>query len=93
MEPLTIFAATVAFIGIFHLLSTAVNRLGKGRNVGAARTTETRSDWYCFFKTSDLLGQDKVPVAKREELDNDIRQEDLLEQKRQHEARRPRLYA
>jgi len=92
MEPITVFAAAVAFIGIFHLLSTAINLLAKGRNMSVVNSGKKRSDWYCFFKMSDLLGQDALPDKKREIEQSGMRDKDLAEQKRQQEARRPRLY-
>ena len=93
MESSTIFAATVVFIGFFYLLSSAVNVLRKGSNISMARAAETRRDWYCFFKLSDLLGNDWEPLEKRETQHREIGDQDLLDQKRRQQALRPRLHA
>jgi len=87
MEPLTMFASTVGFIGAFHLLSTTVERLGKGKE---NKTEATRDDWYCFFKTSDLLGTD---AAGSMDTQPTITDEQRLEQRRRQQANRPRLQA
>jgi hypothetical protein len=93
MEPLTIFSSSVAFIGVFHLLSTAVEKLGKGRNVSTPRATAGRSDWYCFFKMSDLTGRDDSPFENKKQQRSDMRDEEILEQRRRQQVRRPRLHA
>ena len=91
MEPITIFAAAVAFVGTFHLLSTAVNNLGKNRNMRVACSSKKREDWYCFFHMADLLGQDAAAIGEADQTV--IRDEDRIDQKRRQEARRPRVYA
>lgn len=88
MEPLTIFAASVGFIGIFHLLATAVNTLTKNRRAGA---TAPRSDWYCFFKMSDLVGEDLSANQKQDTRNHAY--DDNIEQRRQRQTQRPRLHA
>ncbi len=89
MEPLTIFSLTVGAIGAFHLLSTTVDRFGKGIfNRGSQQVK--RDDWYCFFQLSDLLGEGwetREKVAKPQSLTEAER----LEQKRRQQANRPRL--
>ena len=85
MEPLTMFASTVGFIGAFHLLSTTVDRLGKGKQ---NRTQTTRDDWYCFFKTSDLLGTDAVGNT---DVQPTVTDDKRLDQRRRQQANRPRL--
>ena len=93
MEPVTIFAVAVAFIGVFHLMSTAVNKFSRGRNINTARAKGNRSDWYCFFSMSDLTGSDGAPVKKRDQQSFDELSEELVKQKRQQQAQRPRLQA
>lgn len=87
MEPLTMFASTVGFIGAFHLLSQAVERFGK-RNNNRATQPDRRVDWYCFFEMSDLLGEENsaTQLATRSETEH-------LERIRKHNAHRPRLHA
>lgn len=89
MEPLTIFASTVGAIGALHLLSTTVERFGKGIfNRGSLQAK--RDDWYCFFQLSDLLGEE---WETREKMDKQqsITKAERLEQKRRQQANRPRL--
>jgi len=88
MEPLTMFASTVGFIGAFHLLSSTVDRLGRGkRNIENRQVT--REDWYCFFQPSDLLGTDASANTQQPTFTDDQR----LEQRRRQQANRPRLQA
>jgi hypothetical protein len=92
MEPLTIFALTLGLICAFHLVSTVVNRFGKGiYNYGPQK--KKRDDWFCFFKTSTLLGENR-------ETENDVNNQqsttvrsENLEQRRKQQARRPRIHA
>jgi len=90
MEPLTMFASTVGFIGAFHLLSTAVDRLGKGKHNRENRQA-TREDWYCFFQPSDLLGTDAT--GKTDTQQPTITDDQRFEQRRRQQANRPRLQA
>ena len=92
MEPLTTFAALVAFIGVFHLLSITVNALGKNRPNRKTRAGATRSDWYCFFKMSDLLGKDWMPHENQMEQ-RTIVKDSTSEQRRRQQAQRPRMHA
>ncbi len=86
MEPLTIFALVVGGVGVFHLLSTSIDRFGKGiYNYGNRK--DRRSDWYCFFNLSQLLGGDRrggvqkqTPAASSEGVD----------QRREIQSKRPR---
>lgn len=92
MEPLTVFASAVGFIGCFHLLSTAVTAVNKGRHANGAATTKKRSDWYCFFSLSSLLGREWTPSDKRD--NQDLSQEAIREEyRRRQQAQRSRLYA
>ena len=86
MEPLTMFASTVGFIATFHLLNTAVERLGKREN--RENRQNQREDWYCFFQTADLLGTDST-----ESQQPAISDAEQLEQRRRQQANRPRLQA
>lgn len=89
MEPLTMFASTVGFIGAFHLLSRTVERFGEGR-YNRKKRQGTREDWYCFFQPSDLLGTDTTTSqAPQPTVNDDAR----LEQRRRQQANRPRLHA
>lgn len=91
MEPITIFALAVAFIGVFHMLSTAVDKFSRGRVHSTKQTKVNRSDWYCFFNITDLIGSDETPFEDGDQQQIDKRNEELLRQRRQQEARRPRL--
>ncbi|MBU1138603.1 MAG: hypothetical protein KKD01_09300 [Proteobacteria bacterium] len=91
MEPLTMFAATVGFIGFFHLLSTAVEHFGKRRNNSHDLNTK-REEWYCFFQPSDLLGEDLGAGGNMGQHPS-ITDAELLKQRRQQQANRPRLQA
>ena len=88
MEPLTIFASTVGFIGAFHLLSTTVESL-RERTAAPRDEQGKREDWYCFFQPSDLLGDDWGTAATEDQP----RVSDTLEQRRRRQANRPRLRA
>lgn len=89
MEPLTMFAATVGFIGAFHLLSTTVDHFSKRRD-NRNHQQEKREEWYCFFQPSDLLGED---LESGVNMDNQpsITESERLKQRRQQQANRPRL--
>jgi hypothetical protein len=84
------FASSVGFIGAFHLISTTVERLGKGKNSSEKRQV-TRDDWYCFFKPSDLLGTDAT--GSTDTMQPTISDDQNLEQRRRQQASRPRLRA
>ena len=88
MEPLTMLAATVGFIGVCHLLSTTAERLGKGKYY-SGNTQEKREDWYCFFQPSDLLGTTAGNVPTQQTVPEAV----TLEQRRRQQANRPRLQA
>ena len=90
MEPLTMFASAVGFIGAFHLLSTTVERLGKGK-YNRGNRKGTREEWYCFFQPSDLLGTDATGETQTPQ--STITDEQRLEQRRRQQANRPRLQA
>jgi len=91
MEPVTIFALAIALFGTVHLLFSAVDRIGKGiYNTGNQK--QKRADWYCFFKTSDLLGTDEEPAGKTNDRQSLVIESDKLEQRRKQQANRPRLY-
>lgn len=89
MEPLTLFAATVGLIGAIHLLSTAVERFGKGR-YDKGNQQAKRVDWYCFFQLSDLLGKNWKIIDKRNNQPT-LSDAERLEQMRRQQANRPRL--
>jgi len=84
MEPITIFAGSVVMLGACRLTFVAADFFAK-RFSGRGSNPVKRADWYCFFKTSELLGsgkQDQVPVPK-----------DSLERRRRSQQQRPRLQA
>jgi len=91
MEPLTIFALTLGLICAFHLISMFVNRFGKGiYNYGPQK--KKRDDWFCFFRTSTLLGGDrKIESGVNKQQPTAVRSENM-EQRRKQQARRPRLH-
>ena len=89
MEPLTFFAAAVAFIGVFHLVSTTVDAISKKNYANATHTTAKRNDWYCFFSLSSLTGENTIAADDRQDMNQSITHE---EYKRRQQAQRPRLY-
>jgi len=93
METITIFAGAVAFIGIFHLLSTAIGRMTRMRSTEVVNSAAKRSDWYCFFNISSLCGQDDKSLRNdKSQCERSLRRDDILDQKRRRQARRPRLH-
>jgi hypothetical protein len=90
MEPLTIFAMAIALFGAIHLTFTAVNHFGKGI-YNSGNRKQKREDWYCFFKTSDLVGTDNEKIGKINERSSKIEAEEL-KQRRKIQANRPRLH-
>jgi hypothetical protein len=65
MEPIMLFSTLVLAVAAMHLISQSVEALrGKNRNLRTGKekssNTTKRSDWYMFFKLSDLLGPDKI---------------------------------
>ncbi|MDO8947990.1 MAG: hypothetical protein Q7U88_12655 [Desulfocapsaceae bacterium] len=90
MEPLTIFASTVGIIGAFHLLSTTVERFGKGI-YNRENMQAKRDDWYCFFQLSALFGEGWETNEKMDTQQLSITETKRLEQKRRQQANRPRL--
>ena len=83
MEPITIFVASVGLIGICRLTFVAADFFGK--SFSRKRTNPVkRDDWYCFFKTSDLLGTRKQHNTSATEVS--------LERRRRLQQR-PRLRA
>ncbi len=89
MEPLTLFAATVGLIGSIHLVSTTVERFGKGR-YDKGNQQGKREDWYCFFQPSNLLGENWNKNEKRNNQPP-LTDAERLEQARRQQANRPRL--
>lgn len=89
MEPLTIFASTVGIIGAFHLLSTTVERFGKG-TYNSESLQAKRDDWYCFFHMSALLGEG-WETSEKVDKQQSLTKTEQLEQKRRQQANRPRL--
>lgn len=92
MELLTIFTATVGFIGAFYLLSITIDHFGKGI-YHSGNQHEKRQDWYCFFQPSDLLG--KIPTIKKnmDQEEKGIATAEQRKKRRQQQAKRPRLQA
>ena len=85
MEPITIFAVSVALVSTCRLTFVAADFFGKGI-YSKGRKPAKRSDWYCFFKISDLVGrknQQQAVISEREQL----------EQRRHRQQQRPRLQA
>ncbi len=83
MEPITIFAASVGLVSICRLAFVAADFFGKGLYKKRSNQVK-RDDWYCFFKTSDLLGSKK---SQHKSIP-----EESLERRRQLQQR-PRLQA
>ena len=88
MEPLTMFASTVGFIGALHLLFTTADRLATGRRNRQDRQV-TREDWYCFFQPSALWGAEAT--GKTVVRQPTVSDEQRLEERRRQQANRPRL--
>ena len=89
MEPITMFAATVGFIGIVHLLAQAAEGLGYGR-FNRKPVQGTRKDWYCFFQPADLLGEQTENTAAGKPALSEM---ERIEERRRQQANRPRLQA
>ena len=92
MEPLTVFAAAVGMIGIIQIGDNIARVLAKGKGAAATRTA-ARSDWYCFFRMSELLGPTTKPVERREHDRKNVTTRTRRDEKRRTQANRPRLYA
>ena len=92
MEPLTLLVATVGLNGGIHLVSTTYERFGKGR-YDKGNQQAKREDWYCFFRPSDLLGENRGASGSMEKQQPSIFEVDRLEQRRRQQANRPRLQA
>jgi len=91
VEPLTIFALAIALFGTVHLVFSAVERFGKGiYNTGNKK--QKRADWYCFFKTSDLLGPDSEKTETINDRQSSTTEGEQIGQRRKQQANRPRLY-
>lgn len=91
MEPMTLFALSVALFGAVHLLFKAVEHVGKGI-YKTGKQTQKRTDWYCFFKTSDLLGADSEKTETINDRPSSRVETEKIEQRRKQQANRPRLY-
>jgi hypothetical protein len=60
MEPATVFAGFVLYMGGLHLLWQTSDRLNKwwtkNKTISAGKQRVKRDDWYVFFHLSDLTG-------------------------------------
>lgn len=90
MEPITIMTVAIGVIAVLHIIDNVAKALAKGKGVTATRTG-TRSDWYCFFRMSDLLGPDWKPFTEQERERKHLTDTKRNEQRRK-QANRPRLY-
>ncbi len=84
MEPITMFAASVGLVSACRVSFAAADLFGKGI-YSKGSSPAKRDDWYCFFKTSDLLGPEKDSATTA--------QRDNLEQRRRQQQQRPRMQA
>ena len=91
MESITIFALAVGLFGAVHLVFNAVDRFGKGI-YNSDNQKKKRADWFCFFKTSDLLGKEWLETEKKSDRPSSKINAETLEQRRKQQANRPRLY-
>ena len=89
MEAITLLAATVGLASGIHLVSTASEYLSRGRYY-SGNSQGKREDWYCFFKPSEVQGED-WNTSKREEEQPTLTETDRLEQAHRRGANRPRL--
>ncbi len=85
MEPITLFAASVGLIATCHITFSAAKLLGMDIYSKGSNPAE-RDDWYCFFKTSDLLNPYKQQTPATSEREQ-------LERRRRQQQQRPRLQA
>jgi hypothetical protein len=68
-----------------------VNRFGKGiYNYGSQK--KKRDDWFCFFRTSTLLGEDRETESNVDKQQSTAIRSENMEQRRKQQARRPRLH-
>jgi len=86
MEPTTLFAAFIVFMGGCNLVFSAIDHLGDGVYSEEYQPVQ-QDDWYCFFHTSDLLG------VKGAQKGNARRQQQQREQQRRQQQQRPRVQA
>lgn len=91
MESITIFALSIALFGTVHLIFSAVERFDK-HTCNTDNQKKKRADWFCFFKTSDLLGKDWVQTEKKSDRPSSKIDAEKLEQRRKQQLNRPRLY-
>jgi len=66
MEPITVFAISVGLVGGCRLAFVAADFLGKGIYSKGSKPVKL-DNWYCFFKTADLLGNKKQAGVSRPE--------------------------
>lgn len=83
MELSTFFMTALGLVGLCHLAFSAAQFLGKGIYSEVQRPAKC-DEWYCFFKTADLLG------SKKGDAQADVTREQL-DQRRQHQRRRMHL--
>ncbi len=86
MEPISMFAASIGIIATCRLTFAAVESFGKGI-YSKGSSPAKRDDWYCFFKTSDLLGS-----GSEQDHSSTLTERESLEQRRRMQQR-PRLQA
>lgn len=91
MELTTLFAWGVGITCSIHLLSTVAGSLGIDRYSKGNKQAK-RDDWYCFFKPSDLLGTNWSTPSDSNSGPQHTITSDQLEQRRQQQAKRPRLH-
>ncbi len=92
MESMTLLTVAVALIGSIHIAERVASVFAAKGKVEAAPAATKRNAWYCFFKMSSLLGPDWKPLEERERDQNKMRNT-RRDERRQQQARRPRLYA
>ncbi|BCL60272.1 hypothetical protein DGMP_09650 [Desulfomarina profundi] len=92
MEPGTVFAGFVLYMGGFHLLWQASERLSKWWTKNKTATTllkkqrVKRGDWYVFFHLSDLTGTTRQQKSHSGRIKKDSTTENRPPRKRRPRA-------
>ena len=74
MKVEMIFITAVLSIALIHLIFRLVNILGglTRRGALASNKKQERSDWYVFFKPSDLYGRSADKTAEYKDVRKDV---------------------
>ena len=89
MNLAIILAGMVGFTGIFHFMDSIAKARARSRDT-AESEIKVRSDWYCTFRMSDLLGKDWQGEPPQKSTRKSVKASRPEKSRRQ--ARRPRMY-